>query len=166
MSVDSQIDLALLKSATPVSAVAAFRSGRGVRTGESVIVAGFPLPGLLSSDLNVTTGSVSALAGPGNDRRLIQITAPIQPGNSGGPVFDSSGNVVGIVVARLDTLKLIEQIGQSSQNVNFAISEGAARAFLDSFDVPYETKRSDKTIPTADIAAKAKGYTVLIECWK
>ena len=50
--------------------------------------------------------------------------------------------------------------------MNFAISEGAARAFLDAHDVPYKTARSNRTMPTVDIAAKAKGYTVLIECWK
>ena len=140
--------------------------GRGVRTGEDIVVAGFPLHGLLTSDINVTKGIVSALAGPGDDRRFIQITAPIQPGNSGGPVLDASGHVVGVVVARLDALKLARRTGRLPQNVNFAISEGAARAFLDAHDVPYKTARSNRTMPTADIAAKAKGYTVLIECWK
>ena len=57
-------------------------------------------------------------------------------------------------------------VGSLPQNVNFAISEGAARAFLDAHDVPYETAPSNKTMPTAVIAANAKGYTVLIECWK
>ena len=67
---------------------------------------------------------------------------------------------------RADALKLAQRTGRLPQNVNFAISEGTARAFLDAQDVPYETMRSDKMVPTADIAAKAKGYTVLIECWR
>ncbi len=91
LDVDAQNDLALLKSATASSTSGVFRGGRGVRAGEAVVVAGFPLPSPLSSDLNVTTGAVSALAGPGNNRRLIQITAPVQPGNSGGPVLDQFG---------------------------------------------------------------------------
>ena len=122
--------------------------------------------GLLASGLNITKGIVSALAGPGDDRRIIQITAPVQPGNSGGPILDTSGNVVGVVVARLDALKMARLTGRLPQNVNFAISEGTARAFLDAHDVPYKTARSNTQMPTADIAAKAKGYTVLIECWK
>ncbi len=83
MGVDARNDLALLKSAKAYSSVAAFRSGRGVRTGEDIVVTGFPLHGLLTSDINVTKGIVSALAGPRDDRRMIQITAPVQPGNSG-----------------------------------------------------------------------------------
>ena len=81
-------------------------------------------------------------------------------------MLDTSGHVVGVVVARLDALKLARRTGRLPQNVNFAISGGAARAFLDAHDVPYKTARSNRTMPTADIAAKAKGYTVLIECWK
>ena len=103
---------------------------------------GFPLHGLLTSGINVTKGIVSALAGPGDDRRIFQITAPVQPGNSGGPVLDASGNVVGVVVARLDAIKLARRTGRLPQNVNFAISEGTVRAFLDAHDVPYETAPS------------------------
>ena len=61
--------------------------------------------------VNVTTGTVSATIEPGNDRRLIQITVPVQLGNSGGPVLDDSGNVVGIVVTRL-ALKLAQRTGR------------------------------------------------------
>ena len=145
---------------------ATFRGGRGVRTGDDIVVVGYPLQGLLSSELNVTKGSVSNLTGPGEDRRIMQITAPVQPGSSGGPVLDASGHIVGVVVARLDAIKQARRTGRLPQNVNFAISEGTARAFLDAHDVPYETADSKSPIPTADIAAKAKGYTVLIECWK
>ncbi len=166
VATDEKLDLALLKVSPGGRSVATFRGGRGIRAGDDVIVVGYPLQGLLSSQMNVTKGTVSALAGPGEDRRIFQITAPVQPGNSGGPVLDASGNVVGVVVARLDALKMVRLTGRLPQNVNFAISAGATRAFLDGHDVPYETAKSNRTMPTADIAAKAKGYTVLIECWK
>ncbi len=127
---------------------------------------GFPLHGLLTSDISVTRGIVSALAGPGDNRGMIQITAPVQPGNIGGPVLGTSGNVVGVVVGKLDAIKIANSVGSLPENVNFAISEGTARAFLDAHDVPDKPARSDKTMPTADIAAMAKAYTVLVECWK
>ena len=89
---------------------------------------GYPLRGALASGANVTVGNVSALAGPGDDRRLIQITAPVQPGNSGGPVLDSAGNAVGVAVAKLDAAAMARATGDIPQNVNFAVSARAARA--------------------------------------
>ncbi len=70
-------------TSTKANAVAKFREGRGIRPGDDIVVVGFPLHGLLTSDPSVTTGNVSALAGPGDDRRYLQITAPVQQGNSG-----------------------------------------------------------------------------------
>ncbi len=66
------------------------RPGHGVRPGDDIVVVGFPLHGLLTSNPSVTTGNVSALAGPGDDRRFLQITAPVQQGNSGGPALCQS----------------------------------------------------------------------------
>ncbi len=166
LGVDVRNDLALLQSAEASAEIALFRGGRGIRTGDDIVVTGFPLHGLLASDISVTKGIVSALAGPGNNRGMIQITAPVQPGNSGGPVLDTSGNVVGVVVGKLDAIKIADATGSFPENVNFAVSEGTARAFLDAHSIPYQTTRSDSKRHTADIVARAKGYTVLIECWK
>ena len=127
---------------------------------------GYPLRGVLASEANVTTGSISALAGPRDDRRLFQMTAPVQPGNSGGPVLDLSGNVVGVVVSKLDAIRIARATGDIPQNVNFAVSAGTTRAFLDAQDVPYKTAPSLANHSPADVAAKARKFTVLVECWK
>ncbi|MEE9250825.1 MAG: tetratricopeptide repeat-containing serine protease family protein [Alphaproteobacteria bacterium] len=163
---DPQSDLALLKLPGQRTKTATFRQGRGIRPGDSVVVVGFPLQGVLSSDLNVTTGIVSALAGPGNDRRLMQLTAPVQPGNSGGPLLDLSGNVVGVVVGKLDAIKLAQLTGDIPQNVNFAIAGGIARAFMDANGVHYEMASPGATLSPAEVAERAKEFTLLIECWK
>lgn len=131
-----------------------------------MIVAGFPLQGTLTSDLNVTIGIVSALAGPDNDRTLMQVTAPVQPGNSGGPLLDLSGNVVGVVVGQLDEIEIIRRTGDAPQNVNVAINAGIARTFMDAFGVPYDTAHSDMTLSPAIFADRARDFTVIIECWK
>ena len=162
---DDGADLALLKGPAGAPA-AAFRQGRGIRPAAGVIVAGFPLHGVLATRLNVSTGIVSALAGPGNNRRMIQISAPVQKGNSGGPVLDSAGNVVGVVVSKLDALRIARATGDIPQNVNFAVSAGTARAFLDSEGVAYATAPSDKPRAPEDVAAAARKFTVLVECWK
>ena len=167
MAREGSSDLALLRAPAGTSGAAAkFRQGRGIRPAASVVVMGYPLRGLLASEANVSTGAVSALAGPGDDRRLIQITAPVQPGNSGGPVLDAAGNVVGVVVAKLDAIKIARSTGDIPQNVNFAVSAGTARAFLDAEGIPYETAPSDPALEPAEVAAAARKFTVSVECWK
>jgi S1-C subfamily serine protease len=71
-----------------------------VHSGDSVIVIGFPFYGLLTSDFTVTTGIISSLAGLFNDTRFLQISAPVQPGNSGGPLLDTSGTIIGVVAEK------------------------------------------------------------------
>lgn len=159
-------DLAVLKLPSPFPNIARFREGRNIRPGDSVVVVGFPLHGVLASEANVTTGTVSALAGIRNDTRFLQITAPVQPGNSGGPLLDQSGQIVGIVVSKLDTLKLAKVTGDISQNINFAINGGVAKSFLDSQSVEYETGASTKTMGSAEIGAAAKKFTLLVECYR
>ena len=142
-----------------------FRQGRGIRPGADIVVIGYPLRGFVASEPNVTTGNVSALAGPGDDRRLFQMTAPIQPGSSGGPVLDAAGRVVGVTVSKIDAMRIIRDTGAIPQNVNFAVSAGTVRAFLDAEGVPYETAPSDELLESEVVAASARGFTVLIECW-
>ena len=163
---DPQTDLALLKIPGEFPDSASFRAGRGIRAGDDVVAIGFPLQGILTSDPSVTTGTISALAGPGDDRRMLQMTAPIQPGNSGGPLLDMSGNVVGVVVSKLDALEIAELTGDIPQNVNFAVHASLARIFLDAHNIEYNMAPSTETPPAAEIAASARKFTVLIECWE
>ena len=80
--------------------------------------------------------------------------------------MDLAGNVVGVVVAKLDAVKIANLTGDIPQNVNFAVSAWTARAFLDAYNVPYETAPSVPKYSPADVAARAREYTVLVECWK
>lgn len=68
-----------------------------IHSGDSVVAIGYPFQGLLTSDFTVTTGIVNTLSGLLNDTRYLQISAQIEPGNSGGPLLDTSGSVVGVV---------------------------------------------------------------------
>jgi uncharacterized protein len=164
VAIDEASDLALYIASEKVPFAATLRGGRGPRVGEPVIAIGFPLKGLLSSDAIITTGSISALAGLKNDRRTIQITAPVQPGNSGGPLLGENGSAVGVVVGKLDALKMAEVIGDIPQNVNFAVSLGTLQSFLNANGVPYLLDDSTTTKSSAEIAAGASQYTVSLEC--
>ena len=130
------------------------------------MVAGFPLRGLLATDLNVAAGTVSALAGPADNRRLLQITAPVQPGNSGGPLLDTSGQVIGVVVGKLNALTVAKATGDIPQNVNFAIKGAVVRSFLDINGIDYEVSSSTTPLGNAAIAEQARGFTFPVECWK
>jgi S1-C subfamily serine protease len=116
---DQQNDLAVL-AVLGNGSFAVLADGRRLRRGQSVVAVGFPLSGLLSG-LNVTTGTLSALAGVRHDNRMVQISAPVQAGHSGGPLLDDSGNVIGVIIAKLNAAKVFRMTGDLPQNVNFAI---------------------------------------------
>jgi TPR repeat protein len=161
---DEANDLALLKTTIRPSEVAAFRDGPGLRSGDEVVVVGFPLSSLLSREPNITAGVISAMAGIRGDKRHYQLTAPIQKGNSGGPVVDTSGNVVGVVVATLNVSKVAGSGGAIPQNVNFAIKGDLARKFLTDNSVAYQTASPTSPMSTADVGAKVRKVTAYIQC--
>ena len=163
---DPSNDLALLQLDQSLNTIASFREGRGGRIGEKVVVAGFPLRDVLGSGLNVTFGNVSSLTGIGNDSRMLQISAPVNPGNSGGPLIDDYGHIVGIVTSKLNALRTAKVTGDIPQGANFAIKSSIIRIFLDLNDVDYETSSSRLQKSNTIIAEEAKKYTLLIECWK
>ena len=130
------------------------------------MAAGFPLRGILASTLNVTTGNISALAGIGDDATEYQITAPVQPGNSGGPLFDESGNVVGVVVGKLNALNLAKWTGDIPQNVNFAIKSSIVQSFLEANGIQYSVAPSQMKLGPAETSQRASKFTIVVECWK
>ena len=161
---DAVNDLALLQGpAESFKGFARIRD-RAIHSGDSVVAIGFPYHGLLTSDFTVTTGIASSLSGMYNDTRFLQISAAVQPGNSGGPLLDTSGEIVGMVAAKLPVLKVLRYTGTIPENINFAIKTGVLRDFLDNSVVPYETTAPGTELKTADIAANARAYTLLISC--
>ncbi|MGE0237090.1 MAG: S1C family serine protease [Parvibaculaceae bacterium] len=158
-------DLAVLKMDAAVAPddVARFRS-RSLRAGENIATYGFPLAGALSASGNIVSGNVSSLAGLADDVRHLQISAPIQPGNSGGPLMDYTGAVVGIVNGKLDELVAIEVAGSLPQNVNFSIKANVGMNFLDAHSIPYELSSETASLDLPAVADKAKKFTVFISC--
>jgi S1-C subfamily serine protease len=163
---DATNDLALLKVSGPIdpSDVASLRIAPALRAGEQIAVYGFPLAGTLSESGNIVGGNVSALAGMGDDARYFQITAPIQPGNSGGPLLDMEGDVAGVVNMKLDEMKTAASSGDFPQNVNFAIKGNVATNFLDAHGVEYSIGTAGAPMDLASVADRARRFTVLIVC--
>jgi serine protease Do len=160
---DEKTDLALLKTDMHNEGVAQFRM-RG-RLGELVYSYGFPYASLLSSGGTFTSGGLSALTGFKDDSTLIQISTPIQPGNSGGPLMDSSGVVIGVSQAVLGTLTAaVANGGAVPQNVNFAVSSGTAINFLGTRGIDVEIASLLPKLEPEAIAEAAKKFTVQISC--
>lgn len=162
---DERNDLALIKVEVraPVP-FARFRAQPAIRPGDNIVVAGFPLPQVLQNGLNVTTGNVSAMAGMGGNIALMQITAPVQPGNSGGPLLDLAGNVVGVIVSKLNAQRIAQQTGDIPQNVNFAVQGAVARLFLDAGGQRYGEASSQREMRAADVGELSRKFTFQIEC--
>jgi S1-C subfamily serine protease len=168
---DERNDLAVVRvqSASAVPALR-FRDGSSIRRADPVVVVGFPYAGLLTQSAQVTTGAISALAGIHDDSRYLQLTAPVQPGSSGGPLLDSSGNVVGIVSSKLDTMAAAEWTGTSGliltlpENINFATKDINAREFLDANHIAYDTAQSTTKLEPADVGELAARSVVLVGC--
>lgn len=160
---DTSNDLALLKTEITPLKVAAVRSG--VRLGEAIAVFGYPLSGMLSTSGNFTLGNVTALTGLSDDTRYYQISAPVQPGNSGGPLVDANGNFIGVVTAKLNALKvMVATNGDIPQNVNFAIKGSTASTFLESNGVAFAIGSEKTALQPADLAEHAKSMSVYIAC--
>lgn len=161
---DNTNDLALLSTDMENLSVASFRLQS--RVGEPVAAYGFPYAGLLSSSGNFTMGNVAALAGIDDDSRFIQISAQVQPGNSGGPLLDLSGSVIGVISSSLNAIKMMREGGDVPQNVNFAIQAPIVVNFLSAKSV---SPKSDSSVthgelPPADVADLAKKITVQVYC--
>jgi TPR repeat protein len=131
VKLDAANDLAILKAegnfpALPVA------SSRGVKLGATVATVGFPNIGLQGFAPKLAKGEIASLAGAQDDPRHFQISAPIQPGNSGGALVDERGNVIGVVVAKLSQQAALATSGQLAENVNYAVKSSFLLSFLES----------------------------------
>ena len=135
-----------------------------IELGEKVLVAGFPYGELYSNTIKVTGGMVSAVKGMGDDSAQFQMDAAVQPGNSGGPIYDENGNIVGVAISRLNKLKVAKAIGSMPENVNFGIKASTVRQFLTSAGLPTKWSNRTERKSTKELAQIAKNQTVMVVC--
>ena len=163
VSIDAKNDLAVLKTDLPPDGIATFRL-RG-KLGELVASYGFPYGNVLSTSGNFTTGGLTALRGFEDDSSMIQVSAPLQPGNSGGPLLDSSGSVLGVTDSVMGTLNAAVAAGGAvPQNVNFGVSAGTAVTFLGSNNIDAQVTSGGNKLEPEAIAEMAMKFTVQISC--
>ena len=152
---DLNLDIAALRIIRKTEYYAKFGE---IRTGEDVMALGFPLDDVLGTEIKATKGNVSSLSGYKGEKNSLQFTAPIQPGNSGGPLLNEGGLVVGINTAFLE--------GEGVQNINFAIKGTSASSFLGKNSIEFEYATYDQAINSADIVELGKKFTVRVLCYE
>lgn len=157
-------DLALLKIDQTTPQYASFSAKDG-QLGEAILVFGYPFGKNLSSYIKVTGGIVSSLTGMNNDLSLLQIDAPIQPGNSGGPIYNFKGEVIGITVASIDKAVFFKEFELIPENINFGIKNSIAKIFLTTNDLDFRSSNNTTKLESEQVAQLGKETTVYVECW-
>ena len=163
LSFDSQNDLALLKGNFQPDVVLPLASAKP-QLAEDVYVSGYPFGLNVSSSVKVTKGIISSLTGIGNNLAEIQIDAALQSGNSGGPILDEYGNVVGVAVAKLDVKFALENFGAIPENTNFGVKVNIVEALLDANGVNYQQGKIEKP-SSAEFSKLLSNGTYYISCW-
>lgn len=162
VGVDKNNDLALLKISdatfTGFGAIPYSLASIASEVGEEIFVLGYPLTSTMGDEIKLTTGIISSKTGFQGDVALYQISAPIQPGNSGGPLFDKKGNIIGIVSAK----------HSGAENVGYAIKSmyliNLIESSEDSTIVP--TSNSVSTLPLTGKVKSEKNFVFYISCSK
>ena len=125
--------------------------------GEEIFVLGYPMTSTMGDEIKLTTGVISSKTGFQGDVSLYQISAPIQPGNSGGPLFDNKGNIVGIVCAK----------HTGAENVGYAIKSSYLKNLSESA-ISSSILPINNTISTQPLTGKVKSvknFVFMIECF-
>jgi S1-C subfamily serine protease len=135
LQLSGQTDLAVLKIDAATPDYLELGSTASLKLGDKVFTIGFPTPNMLGVKPKYSEGAVAALSGLADEAAWMQVSIPIQPGNSGGPVVDGHGHVVGIVKAVIDPAIFFEHYGQLPQNVNWAVKADYAIPLLASSGV-------------------------------
>jgi S1-C subfamily serine protease len=136
-----------------------------VKLGESVFTIGFPNIELQGFSPKLTKGEISSLTGMQDDPREFQISVAVQPGNSGGPLVNQYGNVVGIVAAQLADIATLETTGSLPQNVNYAVKSSVLNVLLESLPeisakLPEPNPIKDRKFD--DVVKDAEGAVALV----
>jgi S1-C subfamily serine protease len=156
-------DLALLKIEGKFKALPLAQKTPGL--GVPVFTIGFPNIVMQGLEPKYTDGKISSLFGMQDDPNNYQISVPVQSGNSGGPLLDSAGNVVGVIVARLSDVAVLRASGNLPQNVNYAIKLEIVREFL-SGSPEAKILKAEFGLKTEEAVEKAKDAVAMVLCYE
>jgi S1-C subfamily serine protease len=133
------------------------------RPAASVLALGYPLPDIMGSTLKVTTGTISSVYGFRNDPRTYQFSAQIQSGNSGGPLLNLQGEVIGVVTAKLNAATVFEWTGDLPDSVSYAVKSAYLQPLLDSLlQIVTNTRPPAADKSPEEVAELAAPFVVMV----
>lgn len=130
---------------------------------QDVYVAGYPYGSNLSTAVKVTKGIVSSVTGINDNYSNMQIDAALQPGNSGGPIIDEYGNVIGVAVAKLDYVNAVEKFGAIPENNNFGVKSSTLMNLLNSKNLSLANPKYSE-ITRRDLGRAITSSTHMLSC--
>ncbi len=164
---DKEHDLALLKAAFPNNDMAYFNSMKDpLKAGDPVVIVGYPLDSWRSHQPITRSSKIIATNGPQGEDKWLQFADAVQHGNSGGPLLDSSGNVVGVVVAKAE-LHIKNQNNNGEEIIkksDVAISLPVIKNFLEQNSVEYQTRDSGIYLSPDRVNDRTRGFIVNVNC--
>ena len=164
---DIEHDLALLKAAFTSPNKAYFNSMRQpLKSGDPVVIIGYPGESWRGHDPIIRTSSIIDMKGPKGEEKWLQFTDSVQQGNSGGPLLDSAGNVVGVIVAKsqLHMKNLENNQIELVKKADLAISLPTVRSFLEQSNVQYQTADSNIYLSPDRVNDRARPFIVNVHC--
>jgi serine protease Do len=166
-AVDEQVDLALIKAEIMPTRIANFRAyNQALKKGEGVLLIGYPGESAISGQYQVVQSTITDTRGPLNNPQWVQFSDAARQGNSGGPLLDVSGNVVGVVVGKTTVTRRNLSTGQEEivQKADIAITLEYLKRFLEQHQVMYQTLYSGLQYASPYMTSLAKDYIVNIHC--
>lgn len=162
---DREMDLAALSSRLEGRTTAVFNGEPGSASPYHLSVIGFPLQGV-PTILSSLTPAVARSQDLASDMPQFLVGGAVEPGHSGSPLVDQSGNVIGLVKAKIDSVEFYRKTGQLVDDVGLVISNARIFDFLEAHGITFQAEPSTKTLTDDEILAKARKFVVRISCWR
>jgi S1-C subfamily serine protease len=160
---DDSTDFAVLKIDGNDFSYLPLASSAAVKTGDAVFTMGYPQVNLQGTEPKFTEGSISSLSGSADNPSYFQVSVPVQPGNSGGPLVNEKGQVVGLIVAKLSDVTALLITGSVPQNVNYALKSSFILPLIESIpDLSKKISDSNSVKDKFEVIEKTKKSVVLI----
>lgn len=163
---DKSKDLALLKTVFTVADIGYFSDPENQKIGETLTILGYPGEAWQKRKPVVRNALLLSKTGPQNEESLLQFSDSVTQGNSGGPLLNAAGNIVGVIMAKstLTRVNVSTNTIESVKHVDVAITPQTVWEFLDRYNVFYHVNQNEPLLSQRQITEKAQRFIVNVRC--